>query len=94
MTPSSATPTSTAYPTAVPNNGGLAPVGPKDAAPLPAVEKPDAAPQQVNAIPTGAAPAGQTPNANAKNGKPELDKKDESSSKHKPKKGLGKLNPF
>ena len=88
------TPTNTAYPTSVPNNGGLAPVGPENATPLPAAEKPVAAPNAVNDIPTGAAPAAQTPNPNGKNGKPELDKKDESSSKHKPKKGIGKLNPF
>jgi outer membrane protein assembly factor BamD len=94
MTPSNATPTSTVYPGSVPDNGGLAPVGPKDATPLPAAEKPEAAPAQVNAIPAGAAPAGQAPNPDGKKGKPELDKKDESSSKHKPKKGLGKLNPF
>ena len=95
MTPSANTPTGgTAYPASVPNNGGLNAVGPKDATPLPAVEKPDVAPAQVNDIPAGAAPAAQTPNPNGKNGKPEEDKKDDSSSKHKPKKGLGKLNPF
>jgi outer membrane protein assembly factor BamD len=91
---SAATPTSTAYPTSVPDNGGLSAVGPKDATPLPAAEKPEAAPNAVNDIPAGAAPPAQTPNANGKNGKPAMDKKDESSSKHKPKKGLGKLNPF
>jgi outer membrane protein assembly factor BamD len=91
---SSATPTSTAYPTSVPDNGGLSPVGPKDATPLPAAEKPAVAPNAVNDIPAGAAPPAQTPNPNGKNGKPAMDKKDESSSKHKPKKGLGKLNPF
>jgi outer membrane protein assembly factor BamD len=94
VTPSAATPTNSVYPTSVPDNGGLSPVGPKNTAPLPAAEKPDAAPDVVNAIPAGAAPAGQTPNADGKKAKPEMDKKDESSSKHKPKKGLGKLNPF
>ena len=48
MTPSGETPAGgTAYPTSVPNNGGLNAVGPKDATPLPAAEKPDGAPQQV-----------------------------------------------
>jgi outer membrane protein assembly factor BamD len=92
--PGSSVPTSSVYPTSVPDNGGLNAVGPKDATPLPAAEKPEAAPNAVNDIPAGAAPAAQTPNANGKNGKPEEDKKDESSSKHKPKKGLAKLNPF
>jgi outer membrane protein assembly factor BamD len=91
---SGAPPTSSVYPTSVPDNGGLSPVGPKDTAPLPAAEKPEAAPDAVNAIPAGAAPAGQTPNPDGKKAKPEMDKKDESSSKHKPKKGLAKLNPF
>jgi outer membrane protein assembly factor BamD len=61
---------------------------------LPAAEKPAEAPDAVNDIPVGAAPPAQTPAANGKNAKPALDKSDESSSKHKPKKGLGKLNPF
>ena len=39
-------------------------------------------------------PAAQAGNANGKNPKPEFDKNDESSSKHKKKKGLAKLNPF
>jgi outer membrane protein assembly factor BamD len=77
------------------DNGGLKSVGPDNSnAPLPAVEKAGPAPDAVNDIPAGAAPAGQTPNANGKNGKPEFDKGEESSSKHKKKKGLGKLNPF
>ena len=39
--------------------------------------------------------AAQAPNANGKKtGKPEFDKGDESSSKHKKKKGLNKLNPL
>jgi outer membrane protein assembly factor BamD len=77
------------------DNGGLKSVGPaNNNAPLPAVEKAGPAPDAVNDIPAGAAPPGQTPNANGKNGKPGFDKGDESSSKHKKKKGLGKLNPF
>jgi outer membrane protein assembly factor BamD len=76
------------------DTGGLKAVGPVNNTPLPAVEKAGPAPDAINDIPAGAAPAGQTPNANGKNGKPDFDKGDESSSKHKKKKGLGKLNPF
>jgi outer membrane protein assembly factor BamD len=76
------------------DTGGLKSVGPVNSAPLPAVEKVGMAPDAVNDIPAGAAPAAQAPNANGKNGKPEFDKGDESSSKHKKKKGLKKVNPF
>ncbi len=78
------------------DNGGLKAVGPDNStAPLPAVEKPAEAPSQVNDIAPGTQPAAQQPNAaGKKTGKPEFDKGDESSSKHKKKKGLGKLNPF
>ncbi|HEX3966763.1 MAG TPA: outer membrane protein assembly factor BamD [Edaphobacter sp.] len=75
-------------------DGGLKAVGPENAAPLPAAEKPAAVPDQVNDIDGKPQPAAQTPNANGKNPKPEFDKSDESSSKHKKKKGLSKLNPF
>ena len=77
------------------DNGGLKAVGPVNAAPLPAVEKPAAAPDAVNDIADKPQPAAQTPNANGKKTpKPGFDKGDESSSKHKKKKGLNKLNPF
>ena len=77
------------------NNGGLKAVGPENSASLPAAEKPAETPTQVNDIAPGSQPAAQAPNANGKkNAKPEFDKGDESSSKHKKKKGLGKLNPF
>ena len=62
VTPSNATPTTSVYPGSVPDNGGLSPVGPKDNTPLPAAEKPEAAPAQVNAFPAGAAPAGEASN--------------------------------
>ncbi len=76
-------------------NGGLKPVGGESAAPLPPIEKAGAAPDQVNDIAPGTkqAPA-QTAPANGKKAKPGFDKGDESSSKHKKKKGLDKLNPF
>ncbi len=76
-------------------NLGLKATGPKDNSPLPAVEAPAAAPDQVNDVagtkqpPAEAKPAGQK-----KNPKPAYDKDDESSSAHKKKKGLDKLNPF
>jgi outer membrane protein assembly factor BamD len=74
--------------------GGLKAVGPANATPLPAIEKAAPAPDATNDVGGTATPAGQTPNANGKKGKPEFDKGDESSSKHKKKKGLAKLNPF
>jgi outer membrane protein assembly factor BamD len=76
-------------------NGGLKAVGPVNATPLPAAEKPAEAPDAVNDVASKPQPAAQAPNANGKkNPKPEFDKSDESSSKHKKKKGLSKLNPF
>ena len=76
------------------DNGGLKAVGPENATPLPAAEKAASAPETVNDIAGKPQPAAQTPNAKGKNPKPEFDKSDESSSKHKKKKGLSKLNPF
>jgi outer membrane protein assembly factor BamD len=76
------------------DNGGLNAVGPVNATPLPAIEKAPGAPDQVNDVQPGTQPAAQTPTANGKKGKPELDKQEESSSTHKKKKGLNKLNPF
>jgi outer membrane protein assembly factor BamD len=86
------TPGATATP---PDNGGLKAVGPPNAEALPAPEKPADAPATVNDLADKTQPPAQAPNANGKkNPKPEFDKNDESSSKHKKKKGLGKLNPF
>jgi outer membrane protein assembly factor BamD len=75
------------------DNGGLKAVGPENATPLPAAEKPAVSPDAVNDIAPGTQPAAQASNGK-KNGKPEFDKSDESDSKHKKKKGLAKLNPF
>ena len=75
-------------------NGGLKAVGPENATPLPQAEKAAPAPETVNDVAPGTQPAAQAANANGKNAKPEFDKGDESSSKHKKKKGLAKLNPF
>ena len=73
--------------------GGLPIAGPANAAPLPPIERAGAAPDAINDI-QGATPPGQAAAANGKNKKPEFDKADESSSKHKKKKGLKKLNPL
>ncbi len=75
------------------------PVGPTNNQPLPAVDKPAEAPQQINQVPangnaqvaTGANASGK-PTKKAK--KAPYNKKDESSSKHKKKEGIDKLNPF
>jgi outer membrane protein assembly factor BamD len=81
--------------TPAPDTGGLKAVGPTDATSLPAPEKAAPAPDAVNDVAPGQAPPAQSAPANGKKpGKPEFDKKDESSSKHKKKKGLDKVNPF
>jgi len=69
-------------------NNGLSAVGPKDTAPLPAAEAAAPAPDQVNDL------NGVQQPAVAPGTKDTYDKKDESSSKHQPKKGVDKLNPF
>ncbi len=80
-------------PTADPN-AVVKPVGPTSTA-VPAAEKPVAAPEQVNDIKPGSAPAAQPVAENGKKKKaPKPDLSDESSSKKKKKKGMGKLNPF
>jgi outer membrane protein assembly factor BamD len=98
LTPSTTTAPPAAAPaapgTAVPDNGGLKAVGPPDAAAVPAIEKAAGAPDQVNDVHPGTQPAAQAPRADGKKTKPEFDKDDESSSKHKKKKGLAKINPF
>jgi outer membrane protein assembly factor BamD len=76
-------------------NGGLAPVGPPNATPLPEAEKATGTPDVVNDVKPGTQPAAQVADPNAKKKpNPAFDKSDESSSKHKKKKGLSKLNPF
>jgi outer membrane protein assembly factor BamD len=76
-------------------NGGLTAVGPKDTTPLPAAEKATGTPDVVNDIKPGSQPAAQAGDPNSKKKpNPAFDKNDESSSKHKKKKGLAKLNPF
>jgi len=92
---------------AAPANGGnenaqpiVAPVGPTDQKAMPAIDKPAEVPQQINEVPanqqsaqvqTGATASGKP---SKKTKKAPFDKKDESSSQHKKRKGLDKLNPF
>ncbi len=84
------------------NPGGLKAVGPTNNQPLPPVEKPAEAPAQINDVHNAAqVQTGTDAGATAANGKtkkktpaPKYDSSDESSSKHKKKKGLDKLNPF
>ena len=69
-------------------------VGPTNTA-VPAAEKPAEAPDQINDIKPGEAPATTQADASGKKKKaPKADLGDESSSKKKKKKGLSKLNPF
>jgi outer membrane protein assembly factor BamD len=90
-TPAAGTPA-----TAVPDNGGLKSVGPADATALPAVDKPAESPSQVNDVKSAPATVttGTTSGAAAAADKSKYDASKESSSKHKKKKGLDKLNPF
>lgn len=60
---------------------------------LPPVEKAADAPGTVNELSGQKTPGAQAP-TDGKKPKPEFDKQDESSSKHKKKKGVKKLNPF
>jgi outer membrane protein assembly factor BamD len=93
---STGTPSSSSQTTAKPDdaNGGLKAVGPPDATPLPAAERATGTPETINDVKPGTQPAAQAPNANGKKSNPAFDKGEESSSKHKKKKGLAKLNPF
>ena len=86
--------TSAAVSTPADDNGGLKPVGPTGPAVLPPIEKPAAAPDAINEVTPGSQPPAQTAPADGKKPKPAFDKADESSSKHKKKKGVAKLNPF
>lgn len=77
----------------------VSPVGPANTQPMPAVDKPAEAPQQINQVPAGgnaqvATGANASGKPTGKKKKAPYDKKDESSSKHKKKTGLDKLNPL
>jgi len=72
-------------------------VAPTNNQPLPPVDKPAEAADQINDVKGGAAQVNTGTTASAKkqkNKKAPYDSSDESSSKHKKKKGLSKLNPF
>ncbi len=87
------TPSAAASPASPDATGGLKAVGPKDAMPLPEIEKAAAAPDRQNEI-TAPTAAAQTLPAGKKKVKDPFDKSEESSSRHKKKKGLNKVNPF
>lgn len=96
-----ATPSSTATPASANPDAvyGLAqPVGPNTPAPLPPVDKPAAAPDQINDVKSSGQPQVSTGTASGKptkkHPKPAYNSGDESSSKHHKKKGVDKLNPF
>ncbi len=78
--------------------GLAAPVGPTVAPTLPPIDKPAAAADQINDVKSGGAAQVATGTTSGKpkkkNPKPAFDSKDESSSKHKPKKGIDKINPL
>jgi outer membrane protein assembly factor BamD len=78
--------------------GLAAPVGPNVAPTLPPIDKPAAAADQINDVKAGAPAQVATGTTSGKpkkkNPKPAYDSKDESSSKHKPKKGIDKINPL
>jgi outer membrane protein assembly factor BamD len=93
--PAASTATHAAATGAQDTNYGLTSAGPKDATPLPAAEAPAAAPDQVNEAAGKATPDRQVAApGDKKTVKPSYDKDDESSSKHKKKKGVAKINPF
>jgi outer membrane protein assembly factor BamD len=89
--PASAAP---AQPNSNDNMGGIKPAGPPSATITAPIEKPAAAPDAINEAVPGSQPPAQIAPAGGKNPKPAFDKADDSSSKHKKKKGLAKLNPF
>lgn len=68
-------------------------VGPPVSKPLPPIDKPAAAPNQINDV-THAPQVNTATKPNQKAKKAPYNSKEESSSKHKKKKGLDKLNPF
>jgi outer membrane protein assembly factor BamD len=76
--------------------GLAAPVGPAPSTALPPIDKPAAAADQINDVkgPAQVATGTTSGKPKKKNPKPAYDSKDESSSKHKPKKGIDKINPL
>lgn len=89
---------STDYPGSNPGSANkdnlVNPVGGTTTAALPPVEAPADSPDTINDVTPGSQPAVAATNPNAKPVKAPFDAKDESSNKHKKKKGVDKLNPF
>jgi outer membrane protein assembly factor BamD len=77
-----------------PNDDLVKPVGGATTAALPPVEAPADSPDTINDVKPGSQAAVPATNPNAKPVKAPYDAKDESSNKHKKKKGIDKLNPF
>ena len=99
--PAEGSPTNSTVPTAanpMAVYGLAAPVGPTPAPTLPPIDKPAAANDQINDVKSGGPAQVATGTTSGKpkkkNPKPAFDSKDESSSKHKPKKGIDKINPL
>jgi outer membrane protein assembly factor BamD len=76
------------------NNGWLKAAGPPSTTITAPIEKAETAPDTINEAAHGPQPPVQAAPAKGKKPKPAFDKSNESSSKHKKKKGLDKLNPF
>jgi outer membrane protein assembly factor BamD len=75
--------------------GGIQPVGPDNATALAPIEKAAPAPEVINEAAGVKTPPAQTATPGSKKKpKPEFDKSTESSSKHKKKKGLAKIDPL
>lgn len=91
-----AAPAATSAAPSAASNVVVQPVGPTNNQPLPPIDKPAPAPEQINDA--QGAPAvntvGQATGKKKKHKKAPYNKKEESSSKHHGKKGVDKLNPF
>jgi outer membrane protein assembly factor BamD len=92
------------WPSARKDNGGMPVVGPPNSTPLPAAQQAAPAPAQVNDVTETGHPVNTVDQTTTtgkvgkkkkkKNPKPAFEGKEESSSAHKKKKGLRRLNPF
>jgi outer membrane protein assembly factor BamD len=94
VVPSGTVTGSTTYPGDSDPNALVKPVGGNTTAALPPVEAPAESPDTINDVKPGSQAPVPATNPNAKPVKAPYDAKDESSSKHKKKKGIDKLNPF
>ena len=92
LTPPTGNTTSVPGPPA--NEPAVKAVGPVQNKPLPAIDKPAEAPAQINDVKSGGTQVNTAATSGKKGKKAPYNKNDESSSKHKKKKGLDKLNPF